>query len=149
MDIKTSHWFQAVPADHIKIGVSRGVPRGQPAGYRRYKDFNPGPWFNSVDTKTYFELYTSEILGLLNAGQVVADLEKLAGGKTPVLVCYEKPATAITESYWCHRGLISAWFKLELGLDVPELGHETKGVGWAHPMLPPSLREKVPLPLAA
>src|ERR1017187_9456071 len=46
--ILTASWFTPLPATHIKIGISRGVPRGLPAGHRLFKKLAPGPWFNSV-----------------------------------------------------------------------------------------------------
>jgi hypothetical protein len=36
-----------------------------------------------------------------------------------VLACWEPPEA---HTPWCHRGLVSAWFKDTLGIDVPELG---------------------------
>jgi hypothetical protein len=41
-------WFVPLPPDHVRVGISRGVPRGTRAGYRRFTALNPGPWFNSV-----------------------------------------------------------------------------------------------------
>jgi len=35
--------------------------------------------------------------------------------------------------------LVSAWLYDELGLEVPEFGHEALGFGWQHPKLHPSL----------
>jgi hypothetical protein len=29
VQIKTANWFATLPDDHIKIGISRGTPRGQ------------------------------------------------------------------------------------------------------------------------
>ena len=44
MIIKTASWFVKLSADHVQIGVSRGVPRGM-TGYKRYRALEPGPWF--------------------------------------------------------------------------------------------------------
>lgn len=137
--IKTSAWSQKVPADHIKIGISRGTPRGQAAGYRLFKILAPGAWFNSVSAAEYRDRYFSEILASLDAAKVVAKIQELAGDKVPVLVCYESPTK---DEDWCHRGYVSAWLKDKLGLDVPELGHEERGCGWSHPKLPPTQRVK-------
>jgi hypothetical protein len=53
-------------------------------------------------------------------------------------MCFEEPPP---DPAWCHRGLVSAWFKDALGVDVPEFGHETLGNGWAHPKLPVKWKE--------
>src|SRR5262249_23635892 len=57
MEIKTSWWFGRLPEGHLKIGVSRGTPRGTPAGYRMYRPLQPGPWFNSVSVEVYKQRY--------------------------------------------------------------------------------------------
>ena len=40
-----------------------------------------------------------------------------------------------TGDNWCHRGLVAAWLKDTLALDVFEVGQEAEGAGWAHPKL--------------
>lgn len=32
--IFTASWFTPLPTGHLRVGISRGVPRGLPAGYR-------------------------------------------------------------------------------------------------------------------
>jgi hypothetical protein len=54
--VKTASWFTPVPADHIRIGISRAVPRRFAPGYRVFRALAPGPWFNSVDTAEYDRL---------------------------------------------------------------------------------------------
>ncbi len=78
-----------------------------------------------------------EQLSELDPEQVLRDLEVLAEGKTPALLCFEKPPP---DDHWCHRGLVSAWFSDVLGLPVAEYGHEAKGTGWLHPKLPRTWR---------
>jgi hypothetical protein len=72
----------------------------------------------------------------LDAQEVVNDLIARANGQIPVLVCFEPPPP---DPQWCHRGLVSAWLHDELGLRIPEVGHEDLGFGWAHPKLDPCL----------
>ncbi|CFX24458.1 conserved protein of unknown function [Candidatus Filomicrobium marinum] len=137
--ILTSSWFTPLPADHLHIGISRGVPRGMKAGYKRYLKLNPGPWFNSCRTpKEYFDRYYGEILKPLDSARTVEEILQLADGKIPVLVCFEsiKP-----ESGWCDRALVSTWLHDELGMEVCEFGHEHLGHGWQHPKLDPALRK--------
>ena len=51
--IKTASWFQPLPPGHVKIGISRSVPRNERPGYRRLRALEPGPWFNSVAPDEY------------------------------------------------------------------------------------------------
>lgn len=46
--LKTGFWYGNLPQDHIRIGISRGVPRRMAAGNRVFRKLAPGPWFNSV-----------------------------------------------------------------------------------------------------
>ncbi|MFM1814065.1 MAG: hypothetical protein RLZ98_760, partial [Pseudomonadota bacterium] len=128
LTIVTSSWFTALPDGYMRIGISRGQPRRQ-SGYRMYRKLAPGPWFNSVTEDEYRRRYMAQ-LHALDARQVVADLEALAAGRIPALLCYERP----DDGYFCHRGFVSAWLKDALGLDVPEYG--LNGCGWDHPKLP-------------
>ncbi|MBS0240133.1 MAG: hypothetical protein JSR89_17095 [Proteobacteria bacterium] len=139
MQIATSSWFIKLdPAKYQRIGISRGVPRGQGAGYKRYPKLNPGPWFNAVDEERYKMLYWGEILSVLNPETVRDELIALGDGKIPVLLCFE-PATPGPD--WCHRGMVSAWFHDTIGLEVPEVTKIEEGFGWSHPKLPPRMRQ--------
>ena len=73
-----------------------------------------------LEQSEYRELFFCDILALLNPVQVVKDLEHLAAGFEPVLLCFEKPP--FTPTNWCHRRMVAEWFHNELGLDVPEHG---------------------------
>src|SRR5271169_911772 len=107
MTIATSSWFVKLdPARFARIGISRGVPRGQTAGFRKYPKLNPGPWFNSVADDEYRRRYFEEILNPLDPVRVVAKIEEIAGGLTPALLCWEPPTPGQS---WCHRGLVSEW----------------------------------------
>jgi len=75
------------------------------AGYRLYKALAPGPWFNSVGIDEYYSRYRAEILGPLDPRKVRDDLDGLAAGRTPVLLCYERPGGAD----WCHRAMAAEW----------------------------------------
>jgi hypothetical protein len=132
----TSSWYAPRSADHQIIGISRGVPRRMAAGYRLYRALAPGEWFRTASTEEYLRLYHAEILAPLDPGEVWADLHRLAGGKVPVLVCYEQ----IDAGEWCHRGIIAKWFAETLGVDVGEYGHLDLGTGRNHSMLPAGLR---------
>jgi hypothetical protein len=135
VQIKTGSWFAAIPTDHIRIEISRGVPRRFPAGYRRYMKLNPGPWFNSVPTLEYDRLYKSEVLDPLDPERAAHEILALANGQVPVLCCYER----LGDTRWCHRALVGEWFKQTLGLTVHEVGCEHLTFDH-HPLLPAKLK---------
>ena len=131
MQIYTSSWFTKLPPEIMRIGISRGVPRGIPTGFRRLKELEPGGWFNSVSPDKYHELYMAG-LAKLNAKQILGKIELLANGRqTVALLCFEPPGDP---KAWCHRGQVSAWFFDELGLQIPEFGL-LPAYGWDHPKL--------------
>ena len=102
--IATSSWYKKLdPNIFSRIGISRGVPRGMPRGYKGYTKLNPGPWFNSVTPELFRELYFEEILKPLDPSQVVAELQAIADGKIPTLLCFEPPTPG---EKWCHRELV-------------------------------------------
>lgn len=106
-----------------RVSIARYAPRNTPAGYRQFKALAPGPWFNSVTREEYEARFAMEILGPLDPQKTLEDIQKLANGAEPVLLCWEKPP--FTESNWCHRRIVADWFKNRLGVEVPELGYET------------------------
>jgi hypothetical protein len=136
--IKTGSWFNPLPDGHKRIGISRGIPRRTPAGYRIYKTLAPGPWFNSVGIDEYHHLYRTEILGPLDPRTVVSALNELAGGLIPVVLCYERPGTGD----WCHRAMVAEWLAEALGVVVPEVGHEHLPQH-EHPLMPLQLRRVI------
>jgi len=139
--ILTSSWFMKLPADYARIGISRGTPCGQRVSFLTYRRLQPGPWLKSCPTpEDYARRYFDEVLSRLDPKAVVSALEAAANGGIPVLLCWELPPP---DPAWCHRALVSAWLHDELGLEVPEFGHEALGFGWQHPKLHPSLMRAV------
>ncbi|PBB96719.1 MULTISPECIES: hypothetical protein [unclassified Mesorhizobium] len=139
MRIFTSSWFTKLPPEIQKIGVSRGTPRGYPAGYRKMPELAPGEWFKTASEREYKQLYF-EGLDRLNPGRIVAKMEDLSGGRDVALLCYEAP----TDNQYCHRAYISVWLKEKLRLEVFEHGLEAEGCGWHHPKLPAQYRLRQP-----
>jgi hypothetical protein len=133
--IKTGPWSTKYPDDHMRIGISRGTPRGQAAGYRVYRKLAPGPWFNSVSVDEYNHLFHTEILAPLDPRTVADELVDMAAGRIPVLLCFERPG----HGQWCHRALVAEWLSEALGQSVPEFGFEDMPQR-EHPLLPSSLR---------
>jgi hypothetical protein len=136
MQIFTSSWFTTLPPTIQKIGISRGTPRGYPAGYRRMPELAPGPWFNSVTPAEYHRLYMAQ-LAALDAQAVLQKLHQLAGNRDVALLCFEAPTKP---EAWCHRGQVAGWLHDQLGLEVFEFGLEDAGAGWRHPKLHTLLR---------
>jgi hypothetical protein len=88
-----------------------------PAGFkgRQYRKLAPLYSFfmqYKIDgnQKTYTEHYQKEILDILDPAQVYEEL-----GENAILLCWEGPKK------FCHRHLISAWFKKHLNKDVTEI----------------------------
>jgi len=134
--IKTASWFQPLPDDHLRIGISRGVPRRMAGGFRIYKTLAPGAWFNSVSIERYDELYRTEILDRLDPQRVAIDLQTMAGlGRITVMLCYETAG----KGQWCHRAMVAEWLAKSLGITVPEFGFEQLPQD-QHPLMPPQLR---------
>ena len=122
MKIRTASWFTKLPDDHLKVGISRGVPRGTPAGYKRFRTLEPGTWFNSSTIPDYLKLYGA-ILAALDPHKVADDLAALSPGKVPTLLCYENPVGVNEGKIWCHRHLAAQWLEDKLGIEVEEVGH--------------------------
>lgn len=59
--------------------------------------------------------YHAETLAKLDPQTVYDTL-----GENAILLCYEKDG-------FCHRHLVSAWFKMTIGKNVREVGKESKG----------------------
>ncbi len=136
MQIYTSSWFETLPQNIFRIGVSRRQPRYKPK-ISEYPALAPGPWFNSVDHLAFCDLYAQQ-LRALDSQSVIEDLATLSAGKNAALLCFEPPSPSAP---WCHRALVSAWLSDELGLEVYEFGCESEGCGWAHPKLPSQFRK--------
>jgi hypothetical protein len=120
--IKTASWFTKLPADHVRIGISRGVPSKQKT-FRIYPALNPGSWFKSCAPPQEYAHRYFDILSKLNPETVLYELIELADGHT-ALLCWE---AAPPNQDWCHRALVSAWLFDELALEVPEYGWEGQG----------------------
>jgi hypothetical protein len=102
--ISTAAWSTTFPegSDIVRIAISRGPPRGHPAGYRMYRSLAPPWWYRSVTATTYVRRYAQEVLGQLDAREVVRDLLRISGGRPLALLCFERP---MTNDGWCHRSL--------------------------------------------
>lgn len=110
--MKTSSFFTAPAAG--RISIARSMPKGHTCP--SYRALAPGPWFKSVDYTEYMVRYFEQ-LAKLNPKQVMADLNELAQGHEPILLCWERLETP---EDWCHRRMVAEWFKTELNIDVPE-----------------------------
>ena len=130
----TASWYSKLPDTCQVIGISRTAPRGMAKGFRLYKALAPGPWFKTASVDEYTKLYFTEILGVLDPVKVMADLLAIANGRTPALVCFERPGTGI----WCHRGMVSIWLHQHLDVELVEYGHD--GFGRQHVMAPSAMR---------
>lgn len=129
-EIWTSHWRAELPADFVRVGISRGA-RGQ-RDYRKCISLQPGPWWKSVEEAEFCHLYQAQ-MERLDPELIVRTLVAMSNGRPIALLCWE-----IAGCDWCHRGLTAHWLHASLGLEVREF--DLPGVGLQHPMMPPSLR---------
>lgn len=136
--IVTASWFTKLPDDVARIGISRGLPRGQ-SGYRRLPSLAPGRWYRSVGEEEYIQRYREQLAALDPHEVYERIVGYAAGAQTAALVCFERPGTT---DGWCHRAISARWLSDGLGVAVPEFGCEEL-VQAEHPMLPPSLRAKL------
>ena len=109
-----------------RVGISRGMPRGIPAGFRRYAPLAPGEWlYTTEDQSEYRERYFAQ-LAKLDPARVVADLHRLAGScAVPTLLCF---CNLLETGAWCHRTMVAEWITDKTGLATVELslGHVRK-----------------------
>jgi hypothetical protein len=133
--IKTGCWFTPLPEGHVRIGISRGVPRRMPEGYRVFRKLAPGEWFSSVSVDEYDRRYRGEVLARFDPRAIAAQLQQLAAGGVAVMLCYERADCGL----WCHRAMAAKWLADALGIVVPEVGFEQLPQD-QHPLMPAHLR---------
>lgn len=92
-------------------------PRFRPP--HNFRPLAPKPDMLKLPYDDYRERYFGQILAPLDPAETVAELERLAAGAEPVLLCYERPP--FVGDNWCHRRMVADWLHDTLGLDVPEL----------------------------
>jgi uncharacterized protein YeaO (DUF488 family) len=119
MKIYTSYFaaLRRIPEDVIPISICLKSPywfKGI-----KYKTLAPSnDIFSQQKANPNENLYTArfynEILGGLDRGRVVKELENLCGGNDVVLLCYEK------SSSFCHRHLVAGWLNELPGSNVTE-----------------------------
>ena len=128
---------RAAVGDFCRIGISRGVPRRPERLPHVPASCSPVLARSSCPTASSPSATIAEVLERLDPHQTVDELMELAAGKIPALLCFEHAHSPA----WCHRGMVSAWLHLTLGLDVLEYGREQDGCGATHPKLCDSARD--------
>jgi hypothetical protein len=116
--IATASWFAPLPPDHVRIGISRGVPKGMDY-CPNMRILAPGPWFKSVTPAEFVVRYRA-ILDRLDPQGLADELHRY--GPHPTIVCWEQPQAIHAGRSWCHRHLVAAWLEDKLGIEVPEVG---------------------------
>lgn len=114
--IYTSYFakLKSLPDNIVPISICGKAP----AWYKglQYKKLAPKydffmKWKENHDNNYYIKCFNEEVLGRLNAADVIADLSGLAtygfntDEKDVCLICYEKP------SDFCHRHLVAEWLQ--------------------------------------
>ena len=115
--IYTSYFanLRKLPVNTIPISICGKAPDWYKG--LQYKTLAPKygffmKWKENHDNDFYIKHFNEEILDLLNADNVVDDLQSLIlkngidlTGKDIALICYEKPID------FCHRHLVSNWLR--------------------------------------
>lgn len=130
-DVYTSYFaaLNKLP-DHVApIAICLRTPRFMKAGTPRYQQLAPTAFILALEEAQYTPRFKAEILGRLNPKQVVLELERLAGGRIPCLICYE------ANGKFCHRHLVADWLN-EHGIVTREFIFERKSRTQADLYLP-------------
>lgn len=118
-EIYTSFWSSPLlgDADAVMVGISRTEPRhALPYEHRSHPALAPSDkaWAEQ-ETAAFAGAYGEQLRGL-GAARILRDLDRIAGGKPAVLLCYERP----TE--FCHRRLVADFLREQAGIEAAELG---------------------------
>ena len=121
--IYTSYFAKAENFDRNKyalISIAGKAPDGwQYIQYKKlapswsiWKEWHDNTPVNKKGSRTrYIHRFVWEILARLNPQDVLNRIRELAGNKTPVLFCYERPGD------FCHRHIIAKWLTKFLNAD--------------------------------
>ncbi|MHA4875647.1 hypothetical protein, partial [Enterococcus faecium] len=70
------------------------------------RKLQPGSGTLKLGEREFIAAYWLDVLAPLDPRQVVADLERIGGGRDVALACWEPPQPGPS---WCHRSLISVF----------------------------------------
>jgi hypothetical protein len=119
LQVFTSHWRNPELRDLTAtiIGISRGTPRWNPGfRYRILRSLVPcDEAWNAEDREDYEAAYIRQLENI-GAAAILSDLERIAGDRPAVLLCWERPGDE-----FCHRWLLARYIEREAGIVVPEL----------------------------
>jgi hypothetical protein len=93
------------------VAICRGLPHGWQG--RVYHPLAPS-WAlvkAGLTPRDFIRAYRAEVLDKLDPRQVLNEL----GGDDFIMLCWEPPGE------FCHRRVVAAWLKKELGLEIHEL----------------------------
>jgi len=122
--------FKSAGMNPNAVAISRGIPPGFKG--RRYTPLAPTrAMLQITDIEEFYAAYKAEILDKLDPATVYAEL-----GDGAILLCWED------FNVCCHRRICAPWFEENLGIIVPEIGHDrNESLPWREqPQKPPSTR---------
>ena len=99
----------------ISVQYPRWIP---PKAMPWAKNLAPTYRMLRMSKESYLILF-DEILSGQDPQKVWEDLHAMVPYREPVLMCFCN--TPLTESNWCHRQLVAAWFEKHLDVTVSEL----------------------------
>ncbi len=120
-DLYTSYWSNRdlAKVDMVKVSISRGQPKWPlPFRYRRAMLLAPSrETFGLRSDRAFEAAYLAELeaTGVQRITDLLRKISDEEGGKTLVLLCWEKPGEV------CHRGQFAEFWESSTGIIVPEL----------------------------
>ena len=122
IELYTSHWRYPL-LEHVDaqiVSISRGQPRRRlPFGYRKLTSLAPGGAAWSAPDRESFEKSYRTQLEELGAGTILANLERISGGRPVVALCWER---LDEPGEWCHRTMLARFLEEQANIEVRELG---------------------------
>lgn len=98
------------------IAISRCVPVGLKWRVPNCRALNPTLHILQMKTRpAEYEKAYGELLGKLDAKEILNSISLMSQDKDCVLLCYEKPGA------FCHRHLVAKWLTEKLGIEVEEV----------------------------
>lgn len=107
-----------VPRGPGVIAVSRSVPKFLNGRVKRFEALAPDRRWHHLAKPAFCRAYFGHLLAHLDAQEVWNALHEIADGHEPILCCWERLERP---GEWCHRTMISAWFRDRLGEVVDEI----------------------------
>ena len=129
--MKTSYYSAAAKLDRKKyflVRTSIGSPRFLKCDYSM-QTIAPDQDFLSLDEMDYKREYSKKLtrLGSVALAKEVSEIQKMAGKKEVVFLCFESLSPDNVENgQFCHRRIFAKWWERKTGESIDELSAPSK-----------------------